>query len=278
MAIRRDISPRIRKGITIAGITLLTPIIYFAYVVSVKWFLEIPLNEEPLLSTMMLLWILVLSLTGGVASLGWVRGLRVGPAVGIGGLLLLPWGLPPVVGSIGDISFVFVGLLLVAVAEGAVRFPGEVDRLFGDSAGRYALAAGLFHFAVGFGIQIYVRRFFWMDASLAGVAIYGIIYLVSGLALVATGALPVILWKRRRLVTPAILTAGWLLWGLYGTWQLRGALPWGAFEGVDWISLQPSPDYMLQWTVLVIALLVVGGGESLLRSVGAVGGDGTAPG
>jgi hypothetical protein len=88
---------------------------------------------------------------------------------------------------------------------------------------------------------------------------------VSGLALVATGAGPVILWNRRRLITPALVTVSWFVWGLSGTWQMRDSLPWGSFEGIQWISLQPYPDYMLQWTVLMIALFVVAGCELLTR-------------
>lgn len=96
----------------------------------------------------------------------------------------------------------------------------------------------------------------------------GVVYLVSGLALVATGAASVILWKRRRLITPSLVTAGWFLWGLYGTWQMRDSLPRGHFEGINWISLRPYPDYMLQWTVLMIALLVLAGSELMTRKMG----------
>lgn len=265
----RPAHPSRRRSLAVAGTALVTPAAYFAYVAAVRWLQGSPVNEEPLLSTVVLLWSIVLSSTGVLGVLGWYRDLRVAPSIAVGGLLLLPWGFPSVVGRVGYVSIPFVGLLLVTVVEGAVRFPNRVDRLAAGSVGRYALAAGILHFAAGFGIQIYARGFFWLDVALVGVLIYGGVYLVSGLALVATGALPVILWTRRRLVAPALLTAGWFLWGLYGTWQLRGALPMSIYSrAIDWVSLQAAPDYMLQWTVLAIGLLTVAGTEWLVRGVG----------
>lgn len=244
---------------------VLTPVGYLSYALFVRWLQGHPLYIEPLLSTGMFLYFLVLALTGFIATLDWYWGLRGTPILAVGGLLLWPWAYLSIpIGNVGYASVPFAGLLLATLVEGVIRFPGQIERLSTGSIGRYALIAGLVHFLLGFGLQVYARRFYWMDFSFTGRLLMGVVYLVSGLALVATGAVSVILWKRRRLITPSLVTAGWFLWGLYGTWQMRDSLPWGHFEGINWISLRPYPDYLLQWTVLMIALFVLAGIEYVL--------------
>lgn len=267
---------RVRRGVAFAGAAVLTPAAYLSYVLLVRLLQGHPLSVEPLWSGQMALYALVLALTGVVATLDWYWGIRATPLLAVGGLLVWPWvylSIP--VGNVGYVSIPFAGVLVATVLEGALRFPERVTQLQTGTVGRYALAVGFVHFVLGFGLQVYARRFFWMGYTFPGNLLMGIVYLVSGLALVATGVLPVILWKRRRLVIPPLVTAGWFLWGLYGTWRMRDSLPWGAFSGINWISFTPYPDYMLQWTVLMVALLALSGGELLLRT--ALSDIGTTP-
>lgn len=126
----------------------------------------------------------------------------------------------------------------------------------------FALAAGLIHFVLGFGLQLYGRQ------GLPGVVLILLAHGVSALGLVVTGALPVLLWKRYRLVVPGMATGGWFLWGLYGAWTIRDSLPRGAFSGINWNSLPPYPDYMLKWNLLLVALVVLAGAELIARRVG----------
>lgn len=244
----------------------LTPVGYLLYVLFVRWFQGDPLIITSLLSLEMLLYFLVMALTGTITSLNWGWGLRASSYIAVVGLLVWPWTYTSFpIGSAGYVSVLLVGVLLVTVAEAMIRYPERRDQFLTSSIGQYALTVGVLHFLLGFGIQIYARRFYWVEYSFPGNLIMGVVYVVSGLALVTIGAVSVILWKRRGLILPAILTAGWALWGLYGTWMMRNSLPWGHFQGVLWISLRPYPDYMLQWMVLLVAFLVLAGSELTAR-------------
>lgn len=125
----------------------------------------------------------------------------------------------------------------------------------------FALAAGLLHFILGFSLQLYARQ------GLPGGVLIVLAYAVSALGLVATGALPVLLWKRYWLVMPGLATGGWFLWGLYGTWAIRDSLPRGAFSGINWNSLPPYPDYMPKWDLLLGAFVVLAVVELVVRRI-----------
>lgn len=245
---------------------MLTPLGYLAYVLAVRWLQGNPLYVEPLLSTRMGLYFLVLALTGVLVGLDWNLGLRATSLAAVGGLLVWPWvyiSIP--IGNVGYVSIPFVCVLFATAVEGSIRFPERFRQFSTGSLGRHALGAGLLHFVLGFALQVFARRFFWLEYTSTGLVLMGVVYVVSGLGLVATGALPVVLWRRGRLVTPGALTTGWFVWGVYGTWKMRESLPWGAFDGISWVSLQPYPDYMLKWTMLMVGLFALGGFEWTIR-------------
>jgi hypothetical protein len=122
-----------------------------------------------------------------------------------------------------------------------------------------ALAVGLTHFVLGFGLQLYARQ------GLPGVYLVILGTALASLGLVITGALPVLLWESYRLVLPGIATVGWFAWGLYGTWAIRRSLPYGAFDGINWNTLPPYPDYMMKVNLLLIGLVILAGVELLVR-------------
>lgn len=260
---------QIGRLVPILSASVLTPIGYLLYTLAVRSTQGNPLSIEPFASQGMLVYLLVLSLTGAVIVLGWGWGLRFAPVVAISSLLLWPWAYVSVpIGSAAYASLPFVGLVLLTAVEGVFRYPEWVPSPATDVDDRYVLAVGLLHFVLGFGLQVYARRFFWMEYSPASALLMGGIYIISGLALFATGALSVQLWSRRRVVTPAIVTASWFAWGLYGTWTMRAHLPWGQFEGINWMGPTPYPDYLLKWPVLVMALLLSVGTEVIVLKVG----------
>lgn len=125
-----------------------------------------------------------------------------------------------------------------------------------------ALAAGLIHFVMGFGLQLYARQ------GLPGFYLVILGTALASLGLVVTGALPVLLWERYRLVLPGTATVGWFVWGLYGTWAMRRSLPWGAFDGINWNTLPPYPDYVMKVNLLLIVLVILAGVELLVRKGG----------
>jgi hypothetical protein len=168
--------------------------------------------------------------------------------------------------SPGVVTIPFVALALSTLVEADRRYPERVRGLLDDRAGRVALAAGAVHFAVGLGLQLAVRRLSWLAGDPLSVALMWLTYVVSGLGLVAGGALPVLLWRRYDLVSPAAVVVGWVAWAVYGLWSIRAVLPLDAFAGVAWTAAQPYPDYLFQWTTLLVVVLAVAGVERALRT------------
>lgn len=108
----------------------------------------------------MFLYFLVLALTGIIAGLDWYWGLRGIPIIAVSGLLLWLWvylSIP--IGNVGYASVPLVGVLLATLVEGVIRYPERLEQLSTGSVGRYALVAGLVHFLLGFGLQIYAGGF-----------------------------------------------------------------------------------------------------------------------
>lgn len=260
--------PWTRRVNVVALAAVLTPIGYLSYILAVRLFQGYPLVVEPLASVQMGLYALVLGLTGAVATLGWRWGLRVAPAVTLVGLLLWPWVYRSIpIGSVGYVAIPFVGVLLVTVLEGALRQPDLAREHLSGSVGRYAFAAGLLHLLAGFGLQLSTRGTAWLESFWPGSLLAWVIVAISALAIVGITAFAVALWLRRRVAAPAVLTVGWLLWGAYNAWAARDALPYGQFRGIDWISFVPAADYLLQWTPLLVAVLVFAGCELAVRDV-----------
>lgn len=240
---------------------------YFFYVLAVRWLQNNPIIVEPLLSNTMLSYFTILSLIGITLRFSWRRGLRIAPGAIIVGLFIWPWlylSIP--IGSAAYVSIPFVGALIATTMEILYRSPERLRQFLTD---KHALIGGSFHFILGFGLQVYTRQLWWLNPELGTTGILGgfLLYFMLGLILFSTGALPVILWKRQKLVSPALVTTVWFLWGLYGTWIMRDSLPLSDFTGKQWISLVPYPDYMLHATMLLIALLVVTGGEFLIQKM-----------
>jgi len=259
---------------TIVVPAVATPILFHWYWMAVYVLLDHPFTVSPISRPETWVSIAMLGILGSGVVLVWRLGLSVSPAVTSGGLLVLPWLTPTTeVGGPGYPAVVFVGALLLAVTEWQVRDPGggEIGKPFEEPVGQYALIAGFAHFILGFGLQIYVRRLQFVDPVYgpSGIVLGLLIHVVTGLVLFTTGALPVIGWARARLVTPAAVTGGWFIWGVYGIWTHWHRFPLGDFAGVQWMYREPHPDYMLQSTVLLVAVLFVAGAEALAHRLAA---------
>lgn len=247
---------------------VVTPLGYLAYQLTLWSMQGYPqLVELPPLTLDLFLGLLVLGVTGAIAMLTWNRGFRVAPVAAFGALLGVPWLYFGPLINLGYSTLPFVALLLVIGVEGAIRFRERIPEVVTGQTRRVTLGAGLLHFVLGFGLQMYARRLFWLDYSFPSVLLMGFIYVVSGIALVVAGALPVVLWRRFRLVTPAVATISWFAWGAYGIWLRWESLPLGHFAGIGWGNFTPHPDYLLKWTGLMIVLLVGAGAELAMRRV-----------
>lgn len=264
-----SVSRRVRRVVLLALTAILTPTGFLAYVLFVQPVLTEPSTIRPASSKFLLFYILILSEIGVVVLGGWRWGLRVAPILTVGVLLGRPLVMPiRVVGRLGQVAIPFVFMVVVTTAEAAIRFPDRVGRrLFVETAGGFALGFGLLHLFLGLLLQVYVRRLYWLDSSLPGPILFGVIYSIAGFGLVVTGALPVVLWSRNRLLTPGLLTVGWFLWGVHGIWT-RSGIPLSEFAGINWMALEPHPDYMLQWTMLLVGILFLTGCEFAIREGG----------
>jgi hypothetical protein len=169
------------------------------------------------------------------------------------------------VGNAGYAAVPLVGGILAASIETGIRSPFHLRDLWKSTRGKYILAAGLVHFFGGLWLQAWARTTTYL-------AQISPLLLIIGLGLLITGGLPVLLRANYRLITPALCTAGWFLWGIYGLWMTRDYLPRSEFTGIDWISLQPYPDYALQWTILLVSILLLSGCEYAARRLIRYGG------
>lgn len=236
-----------------AAVAVLTPVVYLAYVIAVWGFDALRLGLHPVRGTAG--FALVLAVVGVLclAALRW----RLYGTPTIVALFLLAW---PWVGGgslnvdYGVSYFPFVGASVLLAVEAAIHRSRRVAALLD----RTAIAVGLAHAFAGLLLQWLVRL---PDQDLLRAVVP-----VVTLALFATGALPVVFWRRKRLVAPAVAVAGWFAWGVYGVWQSRESLPLSSFAGVRWTAPVPHPDYALQIAVLLLVVLVVAGVEYALRA------------
>lgn len=250
---------------TVAVAGLLTPFLFTGYLVTFLRIWQHPVSSGPI-DVSMQTAIVLLALVGIGLAVGtaWAQGFRISPLLVIG--LTLPW--PMIFSSHpfrGYAGASYVYLLFVVVygligTEAALRSDVQSSEVLQTKLGQYALAFGMAHFLLGFGILIYARGFY----LLSGVAIVFVI--ASGVGLFLLGAVPVFLWWRRRILSPGLLVAGWSIWGVYGIWQIAHMLPYGPFNGIGFSRLQPYPDYMATWVPLAVLMLFFGLGEGAIRN------------
>lgn len=248
---------------------ILLPAAYLAYVLYVVPLVVGPTTLQPVSTKYLFVYIVILAEIGVVLAGGWEWGLRIAPVLTIVALLGRPLIVPiRSIGLLGQVAAPFVFMMVVTAVEAATRFPDRTGRfMVVDAAGGAALGVGLLHVFLGLLLQVYVRRLYWLDASLPGILLAPVVYAIAGAGLFATGAIPVILWSRNRLLTPGLLTIGWFLWGVYGIWT-RSGIPLSEFSGINWIALKPHPDYMLQWMMLLVGILFLTGCEFAIHRGG----------
>jgi hypothetical protein len=206
-------------------------------------------------------FLLILFVTGGIALFVWRQNVQLTVFVTTILLLVAPWPFVtfPYVGS-GHVLVPFVVLLLGSGLQLAVRSRTQVRRAYHDTDVHVALVVGVIHLAIGSGLQLYARQ------DVRG-AIPILLIPLFGLVLVSAGAAPVLLWTRKRLVSPALVVSGWLLWGIYKLWEIRHVLPRTAFTGIAFTRLAPHKDYLFQSTMLLVVLLAALGIEVGLRQL-----------
>lgn len=194
---------------------------------------------------------------------GWFRKLRASPLVATGGLVMWPWVFPTTpFASDAAASYVFLlfsGVFILTGIELLSRHEENVKNVLETKTGVYATAFGTVHLLLGIGLEMYVRGISW--ASGIGV----LLLVASAFGLFVLGAVPVILWSERRLISPGLLVVGWAAWGLYGTLQLRHSFPFDSFHGIEFSAIRPYPDYLFTWVILAILVFFLALGEREIR-------------
>jgi len=263
MAFRNSPPPLLKHKTAVGLAAILSPVGYFFYTLVVRWYQGFLLNINSLFFVEIWLYTIVLALIGSIAMLDWYWGLRLTSRLALGGSMLLPWLYysGPIEG-VGYPTALLVSVCIATTLEATLRFP---RRVWTVSTSREAIAAGFGHLIIGVSIQLYARDF-GQGVTAIDILTVVVLYGVCGTLLVATAAFPVLLWQRYRLATPAMGLLIWLSWGLRVVWQRRELLPVSSFRGIDWVTLIPSFDYLLQVAGLVIWLLILASGELLLRT------------
>lgn len=255
------------RWLPVVLVAALAPACYFAYSVGAEWFRHGRTLLEPPLSSGMLVASAGLAVAGALAVVGWRRGYRATVLASVGFPLVWPWLYTSVPAGGTHVLIPTVSATLVAVGEALVRHPDRVDGLFAGRDGRFALAAGLVHFAFGFALQVLARPY-WLDVSAYSgnsALLMAAVMIVCGLGLVAAGASPVLLWCRYRLALPGLVVLGWALAALWWVHRHLGHLVLSEFRGIGWAHPTPGPDYMATWMVPLSWLAVVAGLEFGLR-------------
>lgn len=240
---------------------VLFPLAYLGVYSVTTWLRDAPLELYP---SHLVIWFLALGVLGALTVEGWQRGLRLFPLLAWAGTLPWSWQYAGEIARLPVLTFLFVGgLLVVGVVEWGVRFSGAATDLLATRAGLTALGAGVAHLVVGLHLQSVASD----GLSVAGIGLFWwLILVLSGLALVAMGALPLLLWVRWRLVAP-------LLWVVF---QLSLALVWLVLSGdvpdmhvSDGMSLTLYPNYLVNWGLPLLLLLVLAGVEYGARALWA---------
>lgn len=237
------------------GIVLLIVgyIIYLSVTLQVQGFPARPQEAPKVIAGVLLLGVL-----GGLAAESWGRGIHTPAVIAIGGLSLRPWLIPsPLLFRQGYLLFLVVLALFGGLVELLVRFPRLGEEYIASKPGNVAAAVGIAHLICGLGLQFYVGRFrLFAVTGLGSLVVVALYYAVCGLGLVVLGALPVVCWHYWRLRGPLVVASGWFLWGVYGIWQSRSRFPVSSFAGMQWQALRPYPDYLFQWSVVLVVVVV----------------------
>lgn len=139
-----------------------------------------------------------------------------------------------------------------------------------SAAYKYVFVFGFLHLAIAVAVELYVLVPELLVTPYTGYhnIVLWAIWIASAVAVFVLGGVPVVLWCRDRLVTPAVVTVGWVSWGLWGVWRMREHLPKDAFSGgIGFFSWTPYPDYLLRWPHLAVLIVVVVGVERFTRGL-----------
>lgn len=252
---------------SILAAAILTPPIFLGYATGVRLLRNRPADFGPLLSVDGGLLIFLLALLGSLAVVMWTSGLRVAPIVGFGSLLLVPWLLYTGRHAAAEVLLPVTVLMLIASGEWAIRRPRSGRKVLREKLGRNELTVGLSHLVIAAALQWQSRGLAWLDYSVSGVFIGSVVYFVSACAIFVIGVLVVVAWRHHSLILPALASLGWVMWGIFG-WMRGYSLPGSPSDlgAVHWVTLQPYPDYMLKWVMLLLAIAGVAVLELGLRS------------
>jgi len=212
------------------------------------------------------LTIVLLAIIGTALVLTWERGLRVPVLLAGVELAVLPWLFPlkPLDTVKFHLVWVFTTIIVSAGVEGSIRAVQSESGLADDQglqfeprppdrqAIRFGLAVGSLHLSIGVALQLLTR----VGSLLPGSVFVWAIMLAGLVGATINGFVPSYLWKRSRLYAPAFVFSGWLLWAAVRITYRLGELPYTEFTAIRHTAIRPFPDYMLQWPILLLLLIL----------------------
>lgn len=208
--------------------------------------------------------VLLLVMIGGAVGVTWTRGLRV-PGIFAGiELAVLPWAFPlsPLDAFGIHLLWVVTTIAVAAGLEEVVRSSRPTGSGLDRAAIRVSIAVGGLHLAIGVAVQLLTRT-----SPLWPRSVFGFAIITGGLLGTAlTGGLPAYLWNRYGLWAPVITLGVWLAWAAARLLARLDELPYTEATTIRHTGVQPFPDYMLQWPILLVVLVLTATGEYILRT------------
>lgn len=162
------------------------------------------------------------------------------------------WG--DVLSFLAASMFLATGAAVVAVSEFALRYPGAAAREVSPRTVRMAATVGVGHLALWAALRSAAVRVPELPRTAFAAGLYAWLA-IGGLAL---GAVPVVLWRERRLVAPAVVVIGALSLAAWRT--LAGPTPGEASIAPSTLTL-----YGGGWFLPLAVALVAGAVEWAIR-------------
>lgn len=208
------------------------------------------------------IYVVALAVLGATVAVAYRLGLYATVVLAVGvTVAAAPQGLFGPGPDVGDVlsfgaaaTFLAAGTPVVAVAEFAWRYPEAAAREVPPRTARVAAAVGIAYFATWFGLR---------SVSLGGpqlrlTAFWLGYWAWAGVGMLALGAVPVVLWRERRLVAPAVVVVGALSLAAWRT--LAGPTPGEASIAPSTLTL-----YGGGWFLPLAVALLTGAVEWMLR-------------
>ncbi len=146
-------------------------------------------------------------------------------------------------------------------AEWSYRRRGVLSEFLGTRLGKTVAVVGAAHVAAGLYAQAGARSGFSLEF---GVLLFSIVFL--SVVLFAVVFLPAFLWHERRLYAPVVVSAAWLLSGVWTNYYLWDSYPVSGIHPPGSVApFAPAPDYAAKVVLPLTAVVLAAVFETVVR-------------